>query len=780
MPDPKELVDYWNTIIDALDKSPDIEQGDFEGFGEPEVGLGLDQFSNHRIRLGDLGNDQINTFLGIDYCQKAFELIDKFGMNGRAKTMEYPEILDEGEFGYDPDRIRQFEKDHSISTDGEALEEYGSGGTPEMLRRYKVFNYKMNYRDFVTNNVMRPSGKLDPLFLDALTKKLKRFEDLAWCATARSIELCHHVSAYLGKDWGDWLLKIAVHAACTLERVKAGVMEVPMATLAMLKLPREIGSIIHRMIFFPASAPVTPKVLMKIVAISAMLMDAGHNLIRAATYLTLTKPNPKAILLCLGRAGLSAEFLRVPAKLFAKLPTWKELIKSRIKKTNFCPARLLHVNLELHSRAMFHLISRSEYITTSRKLHSDCNDTCIQEKAAQKIEDASGHTEDGCQCATTYFTPIETIEIVLLDIKDRKLVPIESGMQYVAVSQIWFQGVFGQASRKCGDCTLQLVETVCHQLGVRYAWIDTICMPSLKELRPLAVGRLREIYLKAGAALVIDTGLIATKAKNVLDLSLAIWLSDWASRVWTLQEGVLSSKLLFCVGNDVLALPQIGVPDILKNAQLRVSSTVLANYGKGKLGLDTPLDRVLNIAAGRTTSWPQDYLYGLAALLPPSKLPRHEDPNLMAVEVARLYQKVDLGLLETNLERCGIEGYRWMPKGARSMRKQFETGLQCTVTALIELDSVVERLNPDTHEPRGGAEVALEIKYWYSTRLLGMRVGTCVEAKDLIFCQVGHVNNEESGGFVVTPTAQSGVYQYIGGAAMKGKVPENPVSILVS
>lgn len=792
MLEPKvELLDYFKMVFDTLGKSPDVQSGHLEGVKTPEVGRTLDQFSIHKISMLDWNDHKINTYLDLTSYLDAIKIMNLFGPSNIGKWMEYPEILGEGQFGYDPDRIHQHEAKHGGS---EAMAEIGSGGTPKIVRGHVSMASGYTDSEFQNNvcqNVKHILLQQEVKFFRTFGNRFNRFDRLAWCKTARSIMICWHASTHLDNSLGGWLLKIAVHAACTLKSAQEGTIKNISAAMILFRLSREITLFLQLMIVLPAWIPLPAGVPIKIVTISAMLLDAGFSFIGAAYCLAFTERNEAedADIICFGIAATCLQFLNSVAVTLTKSPAWKDLIKRRIKETNFCPSRLHNVTLELHSDLLFNLISRSEHLRTSRKLHSGCVDTCTQAEINQKMDNIAGHLEEGCPCATTHFTPIETIRIVLLDIKDRKLVPIKSGMQYVAISQIWFQGIFGQKSRKCGECTLQFLETACDQLGVRYAWIDTICMPSLDALRPRVVGRLREIYMNAGATLVIDTGLIATKAKTVLDLSLAVWLSDWASRVWTLQEGVLASKLLFCVGNDVLALPQVKAPNLLKDTRYMVSSMVLGVHGQGKLAFGFSFHNVLSIAAGRTTSWRQDYLYGLSALFPPSKLPRPESPDLMAVEVAQLYKTVDLGILQAPFDRCGIEGYRWMPLGAKSTHRYCdisitgvitEKGLRCPVTVLVTLDKSVDRPNPRTHPLILATEYDIDIKYWYSTKPPGMCVGTSVEAEGLIFCLLGRADDGSGYGFVVSQTGKDGEYQYKGGAAILGKVPEKPKSILVT
>jgi len=434
---------------------------------------------------------------------------------------------------------------------------------------------------------------------------------------------------------------------------------------------------------------------------------------------------------------------------------------------------------------------RWKHIPTSWKLHGTCGDSCLKAHSKESHQHP-GHLTEGCGCPTRHFTPIETPKLVLFDTIKQELVMPESETTYVAVSHIWFQGIFGQESRTCGKCSLDYLTTACNSIGARYAWIDTLCMPTSKSFKNEVVRQIPDIYLHADATLVVDAGLRSTAARTVLDLSLAILLSDWSSRIWTLQEGMLASKLLFCVGDQVLALPQVFGADILLDARNKVPSLVLKGYGMRERALGQALHSLLGVAAGRETSHSVDYLCGLSALLPSPLTTKSKCPELVAMEVAGMYKEVDLGILLAAIPRCQIEGYRWMPLRAKlTTTREFymglrgfisPRGLQCNVTALIKLPSVADNHTSGRRSLRVGSVIAAEmpINFWYSTETQGVFVGTHAKASHLIFCLVGHANQDTSYGFVVSPTAHEGEFQYIGGAGVVGMVTEKPKSILVT
>ncbi|KAI8606500.1 hypothetical protein EDD21DRAFT_360869 [Dissophora ornata] len=781
--------------IPTLDDPVDVPSlSPLEGFGRLEIGLTLDQFSMQLTSVFAGSDADIYAQLDLASLPGAIDTIKSFGASGKGMKVEY-----QGVRGYDPERIRQtvllsccpqdFNEPPSKIFHAHNMGEYGSGGLPEFLYPFLVRD-RFNSARLIDSESLQYAQRLESyLNMEEFRRFKDRFgkcDDLARCRAARSIQVCWNVSTIMDRHWGDWLLKVAVHAACTMERAQRGDLTASQTTITLLQLSRELGYGLQNMLCAASASP-------KMAAVASLLIEAGFGFISAGLYQMFTQQqDTEYALLLFGLAEHCGCIQNTAARSTPNKTPWMELTKVCIDLSNFCPSRANMV-LELHPIIMFHLIARCNHIPTHRELHKTCDDSCSKAYSTENHQQP-GHLHEGCECEEAYFKPMETAKLVLFDTEEKELFEPKSKTPYVAVSQIWFQGIFGQDSRRCGECSLSYLAEACNRLGVRYAWIDTLCMPRSPKLRDEVVAQLRDIYLHASATLVVDAGLISTVARTVMDLSFAILLSDWSSRIWTLQEGVLASKLLFCVGKkkelEVLALPQAYGPDMLLDTRNRVPYMLLQGYGMRERGVDQPLENVVKLAVGRQTSHPCDNLYGLSALLPlPPK--REDDLHLVAREVARMYTDVDLGILLAPFPRCGIEGYRWMPRRAQLTRGGSHTGLRgvisptgllCEVNAFIKLISVVDDHTMGKRMLGFGlvVEKDIPVKFWYSTETQGVFVGTDVEASHLIFCLVGHTDDDRSYGFVVSPTDHGRNFQYMGCAGLVGRVPEMSQEILVT
>ncbi|KAF8969072.1 hypothetical protein BGZ46_010743 [Entomortierella lignicola] len=712
------------------------------GMIRPEFGLKLDQYS---VQLADFRQRTPEDFfdqMDIAFYSDASKTIKIFGTSMFGGVVEYQGILDSGKCGYRPGRILEFEwKRNGLDLDGVSqlssthtrlaeIGKFGSGGTPKFLFNPEFYYYNLGSCEMSASDNSSIKGIQDEIItLRSLRDSYFPLKNLAWCRVGRAIQQCWYMSTALDKEMGDWLLKISVQAACTLERLQSGALKPLLAVATFMQLSNELGSFLTTLTALSTSLPDIP-VSKKLATVCSMVVEAGQGFISAGVFILYTfDPGYENEVNFLRLAGVFYSELVEVCGMMSKMPNWVEK-------------------------------------------QASCTDNDRQ----------AGHLKENCECSTTCFKPIETTELVLFDIKTKELKVSTFQTRFIAVSQVWFQGIFGQNSRKCGECSIQYLEAVCNNLGVQYVWIDTICMPARNDLRRKVIAQLRQIYMDARAVLVVDAGLISSRVKTALDLSIAIAISDWSSRVWTFQEGKLASKLLFCVRNKVMAVPHTTMPDYLDDPRRWISREMSLGYGTRE-DSGVPIDLIFDLVNGRKTSHDQDYVYGLSALLP-TVPERAENLESVAIEVAKMYNhtRIDLRILRIQCDRCQNDGYRWMPLGAknwssvipiRTMGTITTEGLKCTVRAQIKVMSTTKDLDSNSKVVQY-LTLGSSIKYWYSTNLPGVYIGTRVEALNLIFCLLTKFEKDMDlgvgvgGGFLVSPTDQDRVFRYIGDADVIG------------
>lgn len=314
------LKGFFPTPKDSCGEARHSFPGHLEGFGQPEVGRRLGQFSIQVTSTWDWTDADVYTHLDLISLPGATETIKFFGARMFGKVVDY-----QGKRGYDAERVREIERLSCSPLDYDEppseifrahnMGEYGSGGLPAFLRSHLASQRLHSATEI--DGISRQYASVQ--FIKERLERFQRlkarsvkFEDLAWCRAARSVKSCWRVSTTLDKDWGVWLLKVAVHAACTLERAKSKTLESSMATIIFFQLSREIG-IGLQLLLSHASVSTT------MAAVAALLMEVGFDFISAGLCLIFTREHDTAYAqLLFGLSEASAGLLTTTSRLVSK------------------------------------------------------------------------------------------------------------------------------------------------------------------------------------------------------------------------------------------------------------------------------------------------------------------------------------------------------------------------------------------------------------------------------------------------------------------------------
>ncbi|RDW58110.1 hypothetical protein BP6252_13521 [Coleophoma cylindrospora] len=206
--------------------------------------------------------------------------------------------------------------------------------------------------------------------------------------------------------------------------------------------------------------------------------------------------------------------------------------------------------------------------------HSACgNNHCM----ARQIDNAvyrTKHATEGCKCGhvlvdTAAMRPIlargsiPCIDIAFVEDEAILTVSDSESRDYVAISHVWSDGLGNTRNNSLPLCQLRRLSSYIIALskdsGRRpLLWIDTLCVPLIREDRDLALALLGDVYEKAMLVLVLDSSLLRVSAKNssLEEQLLYICLSGWMRRLWTLNEGVLGGpRTRFQFLDNAITLP---------------------------------------------------------------------------------------------------------------------------------------------------------------------------------------------------------------------------------
>ena len=198
--------------------------------------------------------------------------------------------------------------------------------------------------------------------------------------------------------------------------------------------------------------------------------------------------------------------------------------------------------------------------------YDDCdrNDCKEVETDTQKLV----QTIDGGQIPLLQYQPgAGKIDVVGMNASCNK--------EYVIFSHVWVDGFGNSKTNKMNECVLKMFcstftdvkrENVVQQRRgdvetPENFWIDTLAIPigeNCGEQRRKAIRSMHEIYKNAKYTVVLDYGLMKIdKGEGYIQPAMRITLSNWMTRLWTLQEAFLSKNLYFKFFDEVYSLDRL-------------------------------------------------------------------------------------------------------------------------------------------------------------------------------------------------------------------------------
>lgn len=117
--------------------------------------------------------------------------------------------------------------------------------------------------------------------------------------------------------------------------------------------------------------------------------------------------------------------------------------------------------------------------------------------------------------------------------------------EFMAVSYVWSHG--WQGCTEDGICSrvLDMLLNAASKFGLDWIWLDIAMVSGVREIRSVTVNAMNRVYSSAAITLVCDRLLLAMNGGTAREKILAMALSDWTTRLWTMQESMLSKCLVF-------------------------------------------------------------------------------------------------------------------------------------------------------------------------------------------------------------------------------------------
>lgn len=207
-------------------------------------------------------------------------------------------------------------------------------------------------------------------------------------------------------------------------------------------------------------------------------------------------------------------------------------------------------------------------------------------------------------------------------------------------------------------------------------WLDPLCVPLASVWKRPAVEKMDKVYAKASKVIVIDRDLMRCRGNNILRRMTMI-VSDWNTRLWTLQEAVLPGDRLFVAFNDGVKNVNTIIKDWwdedgLSTQSLIIGSSETINLQSSMCTGGAELIRLVENFHNRTVTNPDDEAICLAILLG-LDICRLPIPASVS-DAIELLQTVEQDILFAPGARATRIGHRWCPASfvAATRRKIYE------------------------------------------------------------------------------------------------------------
>jgi hypothetical protein len=102
-------------------------------------------------------------------------------------------------------------------------------------------------------------------------------------------------------------------------------------------------------------------------------------------------------------------------------------------------------------------------------------------------------------------------------------------LEFVAFSHVWSDGLGSTTEAGIPKCQVEfLMETSLRAAGTPLFWIDSLCIPKIRDMRKLAISMMSETYRSASAIVVLDRKIKRCDSKRSLETRIvALSLSTW-------------------------------------------------------------------------------------------------------------------------------------------------------------------------------------------------------------------------------------------------------------
>ncbi|KAK0850661.1 hypothetical protein LTS02_013088 [Friedmanniomyces endolithicus] len=306
----------------------------------------------------------------------------------------------------------------------------------------------------------------------------------------------------------------------------------------------------------------------------------------------------------------------------------------------------------------------------------------------------------------------------------------DEGTAYIAISHVWADRLGSSNTNTIRQCQLRrLADRLAairerEQCGPLYIWVDTLCVPvgpTFQRQRDSQIQKMHEIYQKAYAVIVLDADTLTTEESDPFEMiGMRLYMSAWASRLWTYQEGSLNDRLFVMTKEGYIDLDAhiqaAGARDPLSDdlSHNLVDATLRATiYGLGRsnhdplLATDDPAEptepaadrasqNALQAMKDRSSSRPDSEAFIIGSALGLDIQPiLHAAPEDRMPALIKAMAHPPANLMFSIGPRLTHRGFRWAPRSILRSRGGYAAN---AVEDAVSLDYA--QLDADERSPR--------------------------------------------------------------------------------
>jgi hypothetical protein len=188
--------------------------------------------------------------------------------------------------------------------------------------------------------------------------------------------------------------------------------------------------------------------------------------------------------------------------------------------------------------------------------------------------------------------------------------------EFMAISHVWAHEWQGVSEDGLCSRVLAMLLKIAAEFSLEWVWLDVAMVSGIPDM---SVNSMNRVYTGAKVTLVCDRLLLSMHGGNAREKAFAIATSDWMTRVWTIQESMLSDNLVVLQNDHWWRAEELLESLIYAEGGTQWQSygaiqTVLAMVKVVTSSAETILERIIPLCRERKTTKPVDLVRALYPL----------------------------------------------------------------------------------------------------------------------------------------------------------------------